>query len=341
MISTENMSDGIAVYYDYVKARNRAMKSRFRMVGNKLVQNDNYAIDDQILSKYLFTNNYRELDAGTVYFINDVLSLAGDDKYGIVFSSLAYRIFNLPYTYSMMRLVTGDRILNPDNFLRNFDKIGDALRTAEENLFSRAYIISARYGPKWWFNMRQRLAPVARYKEKWLLPIIEAKDARTAFARIYELPYIRGGGFLAYEIYSDIIYSGIWDWGENAYVNVGPGAEKGINDIFSIGFPEINKDVLKKYLDNIYLYALDFIQIAQDKYLSSEDLFLGRKLSKRNIEHTLCEFHKYVRMKKDLDAKVTRHGERLFKPKTKEIDLTGIINLYDRWRKKFPDEFIE
>jgi hypothetical protein len=106
-----------------------------------------------------------------------------------------------------------------------------------------------------------------------------------------ELYYI--GSFLAYEIAVDLMYPNVYydytivPFTENDWANPGPGCQRGINNIFKERGGNSYLDIMKYLRD---------IQKAEFKRLKLDMKFLdGRLLTLRNIEHSLCEFHKYYK----------------------------------------------
>ena len=113
------------------------------------------------------------------------------------------------------------------------------------------------------------------------------------------------GNFLAYEIWVDLTYFNFFKsfWTDDDFVNIGPGAKWGLELIYNKKLN--NKEQIEKIYDlyNIQKFYLDEIQkenytwknICYNKCFSNSPY-----LSIRNIEHSLCEFRKYLRLKMGL-----------------------------------------
>jgi len=116
------------------------------------------------------------------------------------------------------------------------------------------------------------------------------------------------GPFLAYEVYSDLIYSGLMGFSEDSWANPGPGAQKGLDLVFPG-----RRDYVQAMYD-----LRDQQQVAFKKIgVMFENVALQKPdgsphwLTMRNIEHNLCEYSKYARGK--ARARFENHGDDLYR----------------------------
>ena len=100
------------------------------------------------------------------------------------------------------------------------------------------------------------------------------------------------GPFYAYEIVCDLVMKGIIPFRLDDWVNCGPGCKTGLDLIF----PNRN------YIG--YDKALHWLRNNQRRFFKKLGLsfpyWKGKELSLRNIEHSLCEFSKYWKLKRGL-----------------------------------------
>jgi hypothetical protein len=124
------------------------------------------------------------------------------------------------------------------------------------------------------------------------------------------------GKFLAYEIFTDLTYTGLILFNDNDYVSIGPGAEEGL---VNMGVERENHLTELYHLrDNqeSYMKALE----DRDKIkLKWKDICIPDvpKLSARNIEHSLCEFRKYRNIVKSMIDPTFKCRKRFYNPPEK------------------------
>src|ERR1700747_1279568 len=83
--------DNVEKFFNFINERHNIFLSRF----------DNYEqiySFDPYITQFHYTNVYRELDRGTVWYIMNIAK-RGHDGMGKFFDSLIYRIFNKIETY--------------------------------------------------------------------------------------------------------------------------------------------------------------------------------------------------------------------------------------------------
>ena len=99
-----------------------------------------------------------------------------------------------------------------------------------------------------------------------------------------------GGGFMSYEVVTDLYYTPVLDKAEDnfTWANAGPGAKRGLNRINERSLNQsINQTQANKEMFDIWKMA---------------DLYIGNhipldKVDMRTIEHSLCEWDKYERVR--------------------------------------------
>jgi hypothetical protein len=276
---------------------------------NRFCKNINCWTLDQILKTYKFCNVYRELDKGTNYLIQ---KLKGTTKREFIFINVVfYRFFNKYNLYEELNIP----IIEKWNFLltkKLFNRF-NKLKKKGISIFNNAYLISGNKTnePKHVFILKQLENNLCKENLKKIQKKIDlSKTPQESLEAIKTIPLV--GNFLAYEIWTDLTYFSFFKqkWTDNDFVNVGPGAKWGLEIIYG-------KLSNREFLDKIY-----FLYEKQKKYLDNINTNLRWKdicykdcftnypyLSLRNIEHSLCEFRKYIRLKEKKGKKRYYHKE--------------------------------
>jgi len=271
---------------------------------------------DKILQKYHFCNNYRELDKGTIYLIEKLVPIK-TKREEILFNVVIYRFFN---SYGFFDKIGG--LLKPSDYNpQDFIKTLDQLIAKGESIYSPAYvvcppIVKPNYRPK---DKHVQLAYIIRILQEkineLIIKIDSANTAEESFDALKEIPGVNN--FLAYEIWTDLTYFNFFKqrWTDNDFVNAGPGAIWGLNimmgkDTKNLLFPK------EQYLKLIYHLRDEMPNALKELGILEEWLKVSYKeaysnvpyLSLRNVEHSLCEYRKYWRIKNNKSAR-----RRLFK----------------------------
>jgi hypothetical protein len=140
-------------------------------------------------------------------------------------------------------------------------------------------------------------------------------DARSLEQVFNVIRNVKGyGPFLAYEVVSDLLYTGITPFNVNDWANAGPGAMNGIHRIFfnPQAPSELNdfnsRDYKSKHLpkDVTYLDLMQWLREHQDIGFECVKRIFGcdfnqiswqnRELDLRCIEHQLCEYSKIMKL---------------------------------------------
>lgn len=287
--------------------------------------------DDKILQKYRFTNISRDMDKLTIWEINNILSKIDDPtdnielrKRSVLFNIFLYRMYTKIESYQHFGFIDFE-----DNAEENY-KIGkDKLikwRDQGNKPFTGSYMVNPMdlINP----NVEQRKDKILNsyyvldnifynIDEVYKNVVEDCPNMKSQIEYLVTLPGI--GWFNAYEIACSIAsinryYNNeLVPWTQDNYSNIGPGSGRGLDSIFE------NCGNLTKMEALIYLranwqehmkrlgYYEEFIEMLPEIFDNDIDL--------RIIEHCLCEFSKYIKVKEQ--GKRTR---ALFKNETKNID---------------------
>lgn len=231
---------------------------------------------DEILRDYKFTNVFRQLDRGTVWLTdNFVIPHLHDNQALLAFNVSWYRMFNWIGTGE---LIGWRKSWRPADIIRKLTRA----QARGRQVFTGAHIVWAEGGkPKidgvveictelW--RSRRHIYSMSRY----------TRSLQCVFDLLCE---IRGlGGFMAYEIVSDLRHTPLLNDARdiNTWANVGPGALRGLKRLD----PSITaKQSLQRMRELLSASASGVLEAHVPP------------LELRDIEHSLCEFDKYCRVK--------------------------------------------
>ncbi len=240
--------------------------------------------DDEVLQSYFFTNPYRENDKTTVWFRENIRDPMRDmDE--VLFATVCFRWFNW--------IPTGKELLN-HNLLESWNRVQaeqvlQGLKKREGKVFTGAYIVNARQGPKSAPSRTKISVCCERVSAVWedRLKIIKhfnhchTLEDGHQFLRQYQ--GLNGVGFSAYEIVCDLRYTRLL---ENAtdtltWSNPGSGAKRGLNRLLN-----------RKPQEPLKNWSEQSQQLLKD---ARQKLKGFPPLEMREIEHSLCEWDKYER----------------------------------------------
>lgn len=262
---------------------------------------------DPVLANYKYTNVYRELDRGTIWLQRRVLETDDLDQMEKLFWVMAYRIGFSPDTFDGFWSLYGRSV--DEQTLSN---LVIYLSNCRGGIWTDAYTVTpVQYAGshKKYENIVSGILLQLRPRLQYLIDQMMAAE-NLKQCHIIIQSSLGFGDFLAYEVVCDLMYPGGLLWGrftEDDWVNVGPGAKRGLNYMIThrngMSYAEIIK-ILKDGQDG-YFARFGIVPIVWN----------GKKLTLRCIEHALCEFSKYQRIQ------IGEGTTRRFKPTKKELGL--------------------
>ena len=251
--------------------------------------------DDPILQKYKFTNPFRENDRVTVW-MRENWTKPNDNKRSaeIIFNCCLFRMVGTSEFAEEHGWV--DFSINWDSeytksLIKN--RIAEGKRT-----FTGAYIIT---------NQGLKLPKAEVVVDHFLKPIYDASEhiaVSAGFSQSLQKTHKKlaeyrgwgGGGFMAYEVVTDLNYTPVLKNATDRFTwaNAGPGAKRGLNRI--LGNP-LKKSMTQKVANE---GMQDLLQMTKEVYPFNGYL-LGEhiptdQVDMRTIEHSLCEWDKYERV---------------------------------------------
>jgi hypothetical protein len=240
--------------------------------------------EDEILKTYKFTNIFRELDTGTIWYKENIREPYADDE-ELFFNTCMYRQFNYWPTADEIGYISTYKPQKLERKLRARKERGD-------KIFTSAHMITGTLGGD----------KITQVVHKVLFPLWEhRKDLQPQQGDTLESAYMRFknpgfGPFIRYEVITDLRHT---RYLENAsdimtWANAGPGAKRGIMRLCGIrpytakaGAPSFKMSGKPEFW-NAFMQELLH---ASDKYL--KDFMPAMEM--RDIEHSLCEWDKWER----------------------------------------------
>jgi len=326
-------------FYKFITERQNIFQRRF------IDKQEPSWTQDEILSKYSFTLPYRELDRVSLNYICNVARpdlpfFSEQEKIDLVFSTIFYRLFNSPITYKHVssnenqeRLLISAKSFKPSTIIKS-------LESMSQPMLHKAYTVSSHtHGIRTHVDIVKNILKHLTTKKglKILSQIVNASSGQEAFNHLHSIYGLGGGGFMSAQVLADLNYSSIYNFDvEQSFVVSGPGCYRGIRRIFT-------KEQIRSRTD------VDIIRFLRNK--SNEELaknnfpfFRGRKLSLQSIEAILCEYDKYIRMKKYKNGTGQRATLRRFRQSDDRVYLDMLnsntfLTLYMRWITFSPEGF--
>ena len=274
---------------------------------------------DPILQKYKFTNVYRELDRGTIWYnehiaaeYHDVELIVHRDndldnaKMNLLWKTIVYRLLNRIETFEAIGGVPDLFQYDPAKFSASLYE----LKKAGKPVFTSAHLTLPTHdvGSSKICKYIEVLNYTITNIEDIYLVVKYSSSLREIHCRLMIIPCV--GNFIAYEVVTDLAMVGAVPFTEDDWANPGPGCKVGI----SIIFPD------RKYIS--FEDAIKKLRVEQEIHFERLGLKFpylvvnGRekKLTLRAIEHSLCEFCKWWKMKH-------RSGKArmIFKPREGEL----------------------
>lgn len=240
--------------------------------------------DDEIISRYRFTNAYRAADRVSQDLIR-VLYTGSQQPEDLLLRTLLYRFFNKPTTWSALEAINSGVTWSSFHVELYAEKL-DTMLAHGQRVYSAAYIVppppfgAAR-------KHRNHLLLIDHMMRDGLpRKLARAGSLREVFEIISSYPSL--GPFLAYQLTIDVNYSTLIDFDEDDFVVAGPGARSGIAKCFPDAGglkPEaIIGWMAETQREHLASFGLDF-----------QDLF-GRPLKLIDCQNLFCETDKYARV---------------------------------------------
>ncbi len=278
-------------FFGYIFERQRIYYSK------EVLKNSAPWTKDEILQKYFFCNNFRELDKGTKYIIKKVIKNEKLTVQDVILNVFAYRFFNTHGFFENFGeyFLAVDMVTKRKVTFKKYEKLLDKA-AKKGKLFNNAYIVTCHSIDKT-YRKRDKAIQFLHVLEKIAIDLIYNKlagklrlgeSAEKVLELIINYKYI--GEFIGYQIYLDFTYSGfITVFKDSDLKIVGPGAIQGLDRMYKKG-----KSIKHKYISDVQKLVDIQDKIFDEIGVIKEwDEIKLRKLNWADIEFCLCEWRKY------------------------------------------------
>lgn len=229
---------------------------------------------DPVLMDFKFCNVFRQLDTGTIWLTENFVKPHKDAGPLLFFNIAWYRIFNWTGT--------GEFLGWQESWETDYQtkRLQDRMDMGIQ-VFTSAHMTAGKAGESKVYTHCKAIGDIWDRKNHLHMEIKWTGYIEEAVKLLDEIPCI--GGFLAYEIATDLRHTPILEHAKdkNTWTNFGPGSTRGIERIFG---PQTKMGRLMK--------AVELLEM-QDQYLEEH----VPEMELRDIEHSLCEVDKYLRVK--------------------------------------------
>ena len=265
--------------------------------------------DDPVLESYKFTNPFRENDTATIWMREHFVTHNPDDM-TLSNNVLNAALFRMVGTTQFAReFIDRHGWITQENFSPNLIKeIIQRRIDTKQRCFTGAYIVT---------NQGIKAPKSEVVIDKFITPLVEgvagvlprSLDSNFNLEQLHKWLLLfkgfGGGGFMAYEVVSDVLYMpNIWVKGavdgrsipsdRYTWANAGPGALRGLNRIWG--------RFLTKRMSSTEALAKMKHLLSYKKLIAEVSVERGYKpinptdIDMRCIEHSLCEYDKYMRV---------------------------------------------
>jgi len=241
---------------------------------------------DPILQKYKFTNPFRENDRVTIwmrkYWTNEEDKCPHEE---ILFNTCMFRMVGTPEFANAHGWVTDWDPSYTKTVIQN--RIQDGEKT-----FTGAYIITNQgiKKPKAEVVVDNFLTPIWERRQHIVDHIKTHRSLEEAHKKLSHFQGWGGGGFMAYEVVTDLMYTPVLQnpIDRFTWANAGPGAKRGLNRLHDRELKKsLKPDQCNKEMKRLLHIAPAFLS----EYVPEN------KVDMRTIEHSLCEWDKYERVR--------------------------------------------
>lgn len=240
--------------------------------------------EDPVLAKFKFCNVYRQLDRVTEALKERLKKVeTGEDT---LFHISMFRLFNWPPTYdALLPLVRRRPNVFPLATARGV--VEDRMR-AGHKVFTSAYMMGggAPTGSRRYDIVLPSISDIWKHRRELTAQVRAWNTMEYATELMQQFPMV--GTFIGYELACDFRHSSVMPAPIDAmtWANPGPGAARGLNRIYRGDPKGTPKGARQTFLDEMRGLAKQAPRALPTGW---------PKFEMREVEHSLCEFDKYLR----------------------------------------------
>jgi hypothetical protein len=260
---------------------------------------------DPVLQEYRFCNVYRELDTVTIWIRENIRERFVDNKNMWFMLAIARRINHPPTLQELMADKKGAwpvKDFNPQRMV----EILDARTARKEQVYTGAYMITAQTGAEHKGATKSVTTAYANLLPLWVDRALIISQLHGTLEGAFNAMLGKGfawGPFMTYELVTDLRHthylreaSDILTW-----ANAGPGARRGLNLLFDRPLEQ----QLPAEECNAEMQAI--LKASRKEWPNNKNF---PPLEMRDVEHSLCEFMKYVKVQKGLGRPRSKYSGR-------------------------------
>lgn len=280
--------EALDLYYRFLAERQCIYAKRLKGAGWPWTE-------DPLLQSEFITNVYRAQDPGTVYLVNNILSVQDATEADIVFNVMLYRLMgSVPSTHQHLGFQKVDE----------FDSAVFEARLAElpddHRIFGDAYRV-ASYHQEGSSSKVTNVANMFDYLAGGMDETMRRINGSRSVIEVYKVfETMKGlGEFLSHQVVVDLLYpnregQAMVPFGENEFAKAGPGARKGIWNLIGEGYRPANMLIVMQWLHSHQESEFDRLGVLFPWAMDG----MGERIemSLCDIQASLCEFHKYYRL---------------------------------------------
>ena len=242
--------------------------------------------EDKILQEYKFTNPFRENDKVTVWMRDYWTKPNHNRPHGEI-------IFNC----CLFRMIGTSEFAQEHDWVQEWDptrtkEIINRRLAKKMRTFTGAYIITNQglKAPKAEVVVDYFLNPIWKAKEALAETAADTNSLQKVHEAMAAYKGWGGGGFMSYEVVTDLNYTPVLGSAEDqfSWANAGPGAKRGLNRIH---LRDLKKG-MSQQMANTEMQLL--LELASMYCMPHVPVSL---VDMRTIEHSLCEWDKYERVR--------------------------------------------
>lgn len=232
---------------------------------------------DPILHNFKFTNVFRKYDAVTQHYLKWVHDVRGCWEL-LILSTVFYRLVNWPPTLNETGVLKGWGAKER----RRIERVFKSRAARKEQMYTGAYMLPSYVtGEEKYHSTLETMDWAAK---RVFSPLLHEVPDTVEGLIDFLLPLPRIGGFMAYEIATDISYfQPLRD--VDTYAHVGPGAIRGLKRLHG---KELH---LAHGWNDPMGMMVDLLQVLRRRWNKKFE-----PIGLREVEHSLCEFDKYCRV---------------------------------------------
>jgi len=254
--------------------------------------------DDKILQRYKFTNTFRQLDRGTVALrdmISDHDHVENEDWHPelLFFNIVWYRFFNW-HVHAHTCLSIGGI-----GFVTKFTDLETYIRKCKrthKKIFTGAHMTTGVAFEEKHESYLRACAEAWNRRFEFTQGMMELATMQEVYEKLLSLYMV--GKFIAYELVCDFRFTTLLCNATDklTWANMGPGAQRGLK---RLGYPHKNQEEGCESMVKIYgeLIGEELIDHRVAEHLPFNEYHPNSPFEMREVEHSLCEFDKYCRVR--------------------------------------------